>query len=170
MRHAISGQIARGLFGEVASGVGPAVEGRQPEPTASVAGCGQGWNGSGIGGEDRRHGSADLARLGPSLQRLGSTGPDRQLDGGPSLACRRSNGSSSRRSSRLVRIVRRTGPARAADRPQVGHRREVRRRVPRTLCREAAAEFGFSHMSARPRHPAQDERIVEAFKKISRAR
>src|SRR6185437_6890953 len=63
-RHAISGQIARGLFGEGASGVGPEVEGRQPEPAASVAGCGQGWNGSGIGGEDRRQ--ADLARLGPS--------------------------------------------------------------------------------------------------------
>jgi transposase len=31
-------------------------------------------------------------------------------------------------------------------------------------------KLGFSHMSARPRHPAQDERIVEAFKKISRAR
>ena len=30
--------------------------------------------------------------------------------------------------------------------------------------------LGFSHMSARPRHPAQDERIVEAFKKTSRAR
>ena len=30
-------------------------------------------------------------------------------------------------------------------------------------------KLGFSHMSARPRHPAQDERIVEAFKKISRA-
>ena len=26
----------------------------------------------------------------------------------------------------------------------------------------------FSHISARPRHPAQDERIVEAFKKTSR--
>jgi transposase len=26
-------------------------------------------------------------------------------------------------------------------------------------------ELGFSHISARPRHPAQDERIVEAFKK-----
>jgi len=26
-------------------------------------------------------------------------------------------------------------------------------------------KLGFSHMSARPRHPAQDERIVEAFKK-----
>jgi transposase len=31
-------------------------------------------------------------------------------------------------------------------------------------------ELGFSHMSARPRHPAQDGRIVEAFKKTSRAR
>jgi transposase len=26
-------------------------------------------------------------------------------------------------------------------------------------------KLGFSHMSARPRHPAQDERIIEAFKK-----
>ena len=26
-------------------------------------------------------------------------------------------------------------------------------------------KLGFSHMSARPRHPAQDEQIVEAFKK-----
>jgi transposase len=31
-------------------------------------------------------------------------------------------------------------------------------------------KIGFSHMSARPRHPAQDERIVEAFKKTFRAR
>jgi transposase len=27
-------------------------------------------------------------------------------------------------------------------------------------------KLGFSHISARPRHPAQDERIVEAFKKF----
>src|ERR1700677_447731 len=27
-------------------------------------------------------------------------------------------------------------------------------------------KLGFSHISARPRHPAQDERIVEAFKKL----
>jgi transposase len=26
-------------------------------------------------------------------------------------------------------------------------------------------KLGFSHISARPRHPAQDERIIEAFKK-----
>jgi transposase len=31
-------------------------------------------------------------------------------------------------------------------------------------------KIGFSHISARPRHPAQDQRIVEAFKKISHAR
>ena len=26
-------------------------------------------------------------------------------------------------------------------------------------------KLGFSHMSARPRHPAQDERIVDGFQK-----
>ena len=31
-------------------------------------------------------------------------------------------------------------------------------------------KLGFSHISARPRHPAQDERIVEAFKKTFRSR
>jgi transposase len=31
-------------------------------------------------------------------------------------------------------------------------------------------ELGFSHMSARPRHPAQDGVIVEAYKKTFRAR
>ncbi len=30
-------------------------------------------------------------------------------------------------------------------------------------------KLGFSHISARPRHPAQDQRIIEAFKKTSRA-
>jgi transposase len=31
-------------------------------------------------------------------------------------------------------------------------------------------KLGFSHISARPRHPGQDEEIVAAFKKTSRAR
>jgi transposase len=31
-------------------------------------------------------------------------------------------------------------------------------------------KIGFSHIRARPRHPAQDQRIVEGFKKTSRAR
>jgi hypothetical protein len=44
--------------GRGASGARPSVEGRQPEPTASVAGCGPGWNGPGgaakVGGMDRQ--------------------------------------------------------------------------------------------------------------------
>jgi transposase len=31
-------------------------------------------------------------------------------------------------------------------------------------------QIGFSHVSARPRHPAQDARIMDEFKKTSRAR
>jgi len=31
-------------------------------------------------------------------------------------------------------------------------------------------KLGFSHISARPRHPGQDEPIIEAFKKTSRRR
>ena len=31
-------------------------------------------------------------------------------------------------------------------------------------------EPGFSHMSARPRHPAQDARIIDAYKKTSHGR
>ena len=31
-------------------------------------------------------------------------------------------------------------------------------------------ELGFSHISARPRHPAQDPEIIETYKKTSRAR
>ena len=30
--------------------------------------------------------------------------------------------------------------------------------------------LGFSHMSARPRHPRQDAEVIEAFKKTSRVR
>ena len=36
------------------------------------------------------------------------------------------------------------------------------------LCRKAPqAQLGFSYISARPRHPAQDERNVEGFQKTS---
>jgi transposase len=32
------------------------------------------------------------------------------------------------------------------------------------------AELGFVHISARPQHPAQNPKVIEAYKKISRAR
>ena len=35
---------------------------------------------------------------------------------------------------------------------------------------ELLKKLGFSHIRARPRHPAQDERTVEAFKKTFHAR
>jgi hypothetical protein len=91
-RHAFSGEIARGLFGRGAAGAGPAVEGRQPEPAASVAGCSQGRNGSRRGGEGWRHGPPDAARLGPSLQRprvwraSSTTGPKARLASAEQLA------------------------------------------------------------------------------------
>src|SRR5271170_7840338 len=140
-RHAISGQIARGLFGRRASGVGPAVEDRQPEPAASVAGCGQGGNGSGRRREDRRYGPPNAARLGSPLQRLGSGRASRQLD-------RRSEASSVVRSDGRGRPNRRGWPrprerwrrALAACRSQACHRREVRRRLPRALRRDASEE------------------------------
>ena len=50
----------------------------------------------------------------------------------------------------------------------MGHRRAVvdfHERYVGTLLKK----LGFSHISVRPRHPAQDERIVEAFKKTSPA-
>ena len=49
------------------------------------------------------------------------------------------------------------------------HRREVWRRLSSSAMSESSSgKLGFSHIGARPRHPAQDERIVEAFKKTSR--
>ena len=38
----------------------PPVEGCQPEPSSSVAGCGSSGMDAGCGGEDRRHGSPTL--------------------------------------------------------------------------------------------------------------
>ena len=82
-RHGFSGGIARGLFGCRASGVGPAVEERQPEPTAVVAGGdpATGWIVA------KRPGSAawTARRCADWVHRfngVGSGGPRRQLDGG----------------------------------------------------------------------------------------
>src|SRR6202140_696789 len=67
-RHASSSEIARGLFGRGASGAGPAVQGRQSEPAASVACGGSRRNGSRGGGPDWGDGSPDLAGLGASVK------------------------------------------------------------------------------------------------------
>src|ERR1700678_165535 len=151
-RHAISGQIARGLFGEGASGVGPVVEGCQPEPAASVAGRGPRRDGPRLGGEDRGQGPANATRVGPSLQRFGSGRPHRQLDGG-SQASPFGGATGSVRADRRGRSgwSGRRRRALAADRPQARHRREVRHRLSSTLCRKAPQETRLlPHQCAAP--------------------
>ena len=120
-----------------------------------------------IGGMDRQ-------TLRDWVHRFNGSGPEGLIDNRPkvpSLACRRSNWPSSRRSSRRVRIVRRTascagvGSTSSASSPRGSASTFIR-----AMSESSCKKLGFSHISARPRHPAQDERIVEAFKKTSRAR
>ncbi len=89
--------------------------------------------------------SGPTPRLGPEqlaqFAKLVETGPDREVDG-------------------VVRWRRVDLKAVIAERFGI----EYHERYVGKLLRK----LGFSHISARPRHPAQDELIVEAFKKTSR--
>src|SRR5277367_2278755 len=171
-RHAISGKIARRLFGGRASHARSPIEGRQPEPSSAVAGCGSRWNGPGGGGEDRRHGSRQTLR--DWVHRFNASGPEGLID-------KRTEGPKPRLSAeqlaQFAKIVE-AGP----DRKKDGIVRWRRVDLKRVIAERFGVDFhsryvgkllkklGFSHISARPRHPAQDERTVEAFKKTSRAR
>ena len=170
-RHAISGEIARRLFGGRASHARSPVEGRQPEPSSSVAGCGSRSNGPGaaakIGGMDRQ-------TLRDWVHRFNALGPEGLIDN-------RTEGPKPRLSTeqlaQFAKIVE-AGP----DREKDGIVRWRRVDLKRVIAERFGVDFhpryvgkllkklGFSHISARPRHPAQDERIVEGFKKTSRAR
>ena len=121
-----------------------------------------------------RLGGMDRQTLRDWVHRFNSTGPDGLKDAWWS-------GPEPRRSpeqkAELVQIVE-TGPDPAIDGVVRWRRVDLQKlirerfgvdyheRYVSTLLKE----LGFSHMSARPRHPAQDGRILEAFKKTSRAR
>jgi transposase len=92
------------------------------------------------------------------------------------IAARRTDGPTSRLSpeqlDELAKIVE-TGPDRKTDAVVRWRRIDLKRVIaqrfgvdyhPRYVGK-LLKKLGFSHMSARPRHPAQDEQIVEAFKK-----
>ena len=133
----------------------------------SVAGCGPGRHGPRFGGEDRRHGPPDAARLGASLQRSGPEGLIDNWTEGPKPRL------SAEQLAQFAQIVE-AGP----DREKDGVVRWRRIDLKRVIAERFGVDFhpryvgkllqklGFSHMSARPRHPAQDERIVEAFKNV----
>jgi transposase len=121
-----------------------------------------------------RLGGMDRQTLRDWVHRFNSTGPDGLKDAwwsGPEPRL------SPEQKAELVQIVE-TGPDPAIDGVVRWRRVDLQKlirerfgvdyheRYVSTLLKE----LGFSHMSARPRHPAQDGRILEAFKKTSRAR
>jgi hypothetical protein len=83
----------------------------------------------------------------------------------PSLVLRRSNWLSSRRSSRRLRILRRTGSCVGSTSSASSPRGSGVDFHPRYVGK-LLKKLGFSHISVRPRHPAEDERTVEEFKKL----
>ena len=169
-RHASSGEIARGLFVGGTSGAGAPVEGvNQSRRLLSLAAVRDGMD----RGSAAKIGGMDRQTLRDWVHRFNASGPDGLVDNwtdGRSLACRRSRWPRSRRSSKRVQIEK-DGVVRWR---RVDLKRVIAERFrvdfhPRYVGK-LLKKLGFSHISARPRHPAQDERIVEAFKKTSRAR
>ena len=121
-----------------------------------------------IGGIDRQ----SAARLGSSLQRFGAGGPHRQPDGRSQASA-----SSAEKLAQLAKIVE-AGPEREKDGIVRGRRVDLKRVIaerfgvdfhPRYVGK-LLQPLGFLAHQRPARHPAQDERIVEGFKKTSRAR
>jgi transposase len=125
-------------------------------------------------GSAAKIGGMDCQTLRDWVHRFNASGPDGLLD-------QRTEGPKPRLSQdqlgELAQIVE-AGP----DREKDGVVRWRRVDLKRVIAERFGVDFhpryvgkllkklGFSHMSARPRHPAQDERILEAFKKTSRVR
>jgi transposase len=120
-----------------------------------------------------RIGGMDRQTLRDWVHRFNEAGPEGLINRkGPRR--RRLNEAQMRELAELVE----TGPDPAADGIVRWRRIDLRRVIEerfgvvyneRTISKLLVA-MGFSHMSARPRHPAQDARIIEAFKKTSTTR
>ena len=120
-----------------------------------------------IGGMDRQTLRDWVHRFNASGRRASST-TGRKV---PSLACRRNSWLSLRRSWRPARTVRKMASSGGgASISSVSLPRGSGVDFHPRYVGKLLKKLGFSHISARPRHPAQDERIVEGFKKTSRAR
>ena len=172
LRHAISGEIARGLFGEGASGAlaRRSKEVNQSRRLLSLAAVRDGMD----RGSAAKIGGMDRQTLRDWVHRFNGSGPQGLIDNwteGPKPRL------SAEQLAQFAQIVE-AGP----DREKDGVVRWRRIDLKRVIAERFGVDFysryvgkllkklGFSHISARPRHPAQDERIVEAFKKTSRAR
>ena len=121
--------------------------------------------------EAARIGGMDRQTLRDWVHRFNADGPDGLLDGwskGPESRL------SAEQRAEIAELVE-TGPDRAIHGVVRWRRVDLQRVITerfgvayheRTIGKLLKA-LGFSHISARPRHPAQDERTVEAFKKTS---
>ena len=123
--------------------------------------------------EAAKIGGMDRQTLRDWVHRFNNEGPDGLLDHwtqGP--APRLSSG----QLAELAMIVE-TGPDRKADKVVRWRRIDLKRVIAARFgvdyheryVGKLLKRLGFSHISARPRHPAQDGEIIEAFKKTSRA-
>ena len=120
----------------------------------------------GAAAQDRRHGPPDLRDW---VHRFNASGPEGLIDNwteGPKPRL------SAEQLAEFAKIVE-TGPDREKDGVVRWRRIDLKRVIaekfgvdyhPRYVGK-LLKKLGFSHISARPRHPAQDERIVEAFQK-----
>lgn len=121
-----------------------------------------------------RIGGMDRQTLRDWVHRFNGAGPDGLLDqwspGPPSRL-------SVEQQAELSSIVE-TGPERAVDGVVRWRRIDLKRVIKERFGVDYDTRYvgkllhklGFSHMSARPHHPAQDTHIVEEFKKTGRAR
>jgi transposase len=125
-------------------------------------------------GEAARIGGMDRQTLRDWVHRFNAQGPDGLIDNWTSGPTPRL---SADQLTELTTIVE-TGPDRKVDGVVRWRRIDLKRVIAERFgvdyhqryVGKLLKKLGFSHISARPRHPAQDEQIVEAFKKTSRAR
>jgi transposase len=124
--------------------------------------------------EAARIGGMDRQTLRDWVHRFNAHGPDGLLDSWSKGPEPRLSGEQRAEIAELVE----TGPDRAVHGVVRWRRVDLQRLIlerfgvayhERTVGKLLKA-LGFSHVSARPRHPAQDQRTVEAFKKTSRPR
>ena len=120
-------------------------------------------------GEAAKIGGMDRQTLRDWVHRFNAAGPDGLFDNwtdGPTPRL------SPEQLDEMAKIVE-TGPDRKTDGVVRWRRIDLKRVIAewfgvdyhQRYVGKLLKKLGFSHMSARPRHPAQDERIVETFKK-----
>jgi transposase len=121
-------------------------------------------------GEAAKIGGMDRQTLRDWVHRFNASGPEGLIDNWTSGPTPRLSPDQLAEFARIVE----TGPDRKVDGVVRWRRIDLKRVIAvrfgvdyhQRYVGKLLKKLGFSHISARPRHPAQDERIVEAFKNV----